>query len=73
MCEVAVSCEAYAELQIILDIRSGIVVAAHLSSIGSFGCRCTLMYILCHHIDGHVRLYPHLAMCAVLESCEFNS
>ena len=25
------------------------------------------------HIDGHVGLYPYLAMCDVSESCEFNS
>ena len=31
------------------------------------------MYILCLHIDGHVRLYPYLAVCEGLESCEVNS
>ena len=64
----------------ILNIGPGIVLApvgppvdvpsAHSAVI----CKCTLMsYILCLHIDGHVRLYPYLAMCEGWESCDFNS
>ena len=44
----------------ILNNRSGFVLAHSRRSIGSFGSKCTLMNILCLHIDRHVRLYPYL-------------
>ena len=64
----------------ILNTRSGIVLA-HLSpgvgppvDVPSAHSATNVHYCtFVLHINGHVRLYPYLAMCVVLESCEFIS